>query len=141
MEGWSEFRSSLTSDDGLCNEDQTVGHVAKASKTEELQMEIGPANLIDSLCLVSSDFEEGCRTDVINKSHLCIKSRVNVIHGKELSLNGIGVSRDNTTETALSRRVNLLVAVSFDIATASLIELLLVQFSHGCRVSKDKSEF
>lgn len=125
VEGWPEFRSSLTGDDRLCDKNQTIGHVTKASQTEELQMEICPANLVDSLFLISSGSEQEDRTDVVDKSHLRIESRVNIVHRKELSLDGIGISRDNTTKTALSRRVSLFIAVSLDIAHASLVELFL----------------
>lgn len=55
-------------------------------------------------------------TDVVDESHLCVKSWVNVIHRKELSFNGIGISRDDTPETASPPTLDFFAATALDIA-------------------------
>lgn len=127
-----ELGGSLTSDNRLGDENQTVGHVAEASQTEQLQVKVGPADLIDGLKMVNIVAEDVrlLYAHIVYKSHLSIKSWVDIIHRKELSFNGIGVSRDDTTKAALPAMILLLIAVSFDIIARGHEDVFLLCVCH-----------
>lgn len=132
MKGWTELSSSLACNNGLCDEDQTVCHVAEASKTEQLQVKVGPPDLVDGLEGVSNRQNKAVclGTDIVDESHLRVECWINVVQGEKLSFNGIGVAGNDTSQAASSSMIGLLIAVTITNVSLGQVDLFLLCVGH-----------